>query len=154
MPEDRINGPKLIAEKEKAKRPKVKTGEDFEWTIFDYMQAPFGFIIGALQALPAKSASSYCSLYTSSARQYIITGREQMEKNETNDALTSFHDGFSYIDQMGPYCVYAFQTDLSVEKFKNLIANPLEIGINLLYNFGFMFTDVMNYLFYTPKTVP
>lgn len=108
--------PKLKAERE-AKRPRVKTGEDFEWTIFDFMQAPFGFIIGALQALPAKSASSFCSLYTSSARQYIITGREQMDKNETDDALTSFHDGFSYIDEMGPFCVYAFQQDLSIAKF-------------------------------------
>jgi len=50
--EDRIYGPKLMAKKEKASRPKVKTGEDYEWDTYDYIQAPFGFIIGVLQALP------------------------------------------------------------------------------------------------------
>ena len=139
---------------EKAHGPRVKTGEGYTWGTYDYIQAPFAFIIGALQALPSKSSGYYCSLYTSSARQYIIEGREYMAANETLDGITSLHDGFSFIDQMGPYCYYAFQNDLSASKFTYLFANPIEFLINIAYNFGYMFTDAINYLFYTPETVP
>jgi len=51
---------------------------------------------------------------------------------------------------MGPSCYYAFSRDFSGEKFNYLLANPREFAVNLLYNFGFMFTDVVNYMFYNP----
>lgn len=152
--QERLESRKLTASHRQARRPTVKTGEGYSWGAYDYIQAPFAFIIGALQALPNKSSGYFCSLYTSSARQYIIEGRDYMNSNQTLDGLTSLHDGFSFIDQMGPYCFYAFQNDLSAAKFTYLFANPIEILINIAYNLGYMFTDVINYLFYTPETVP
>lgn len=152
--QERLESRKLTASHRQARRPTVKTGEGYSWGVYDYLQAPFAFIIGALQALPNKSSGNYCALYTSSARQYIIEGRDFMQSNDTLDGITALHDGFSFIDQMGPYCYYAFSNDLSSDRFNYLFRNPLEFLINIAYNFGFMFTDVINYLFYTPETVP
>jgi len=56
---------------------------------------------------------------------------------------------------MGLNCYYAFVNDLTAEHFSNLFLPwPLEFIKNILYNAGKMWIDVVNYMFYTPYTVP
>jgi len=51
-------------------------------------------------------------------------------------------------------CYYSFAEDLNRAHFERLFSVWWEIPVNLLYNAGYMFVDVQNYKFYTPKTVP
>jgi len=46
----------------------AKNGTIYNWTTYDYLEAPLGFLIGALNALGEGSQSNYCSRYSNSAR--------------------------------------------------------------------------------------
>ena len=70
------------------------------------------------------------------------------------EGYTSMHDSFSFTDNIGLQCYYAFTTDLSSSHFSNLFSNPKEFAINILYNLGYQWVDVQNWIFYTPETVP
>lgn len=51
-------------------------------------------------------------------------------------------------------CYYSFSLELTRSHFSNLFSVWWEIPVNLLYNAGYQWIDVRNYLFYTPETVP
>jgi len=55
---------------------------------------------------------------------------------------------------MDLFCFYAIETDLSEAHWTNLFSVWWEIPVNLLYNAGHMWVDAINYIFYTPSTVP
>ena len=38
--------------------------------------------------------------------------------------------------------------------FESVLAVWYEVPINVMYNVGYMWTDLINYCFYTPSTVP
>lgn len=84
----------------------------------------------------------------------MLESRDFLDANETLEGITAMHDAFSFIDQIGVYCYYAVQDDVGIDTFTYQIKNPTEILINLAYNVGFMFTDVINFIYYTPATVP
>ena len=64
----------------------------------------------------------------------------------------------SFFDEIGMYCYWAFATQLTAEYFTQLFSPNYYAGcgilLNLAYNLGFMWTDAINYCFYTPATVP
>lgn len=71
------------------------------------------------------------------------------------EGMTAVWEGNSHIDDWGMNCFYTMQNDLNAEYFMSLIAAPYTaIPINILYNLGFMWVDAINFLFYTPITVP
>ena len=69
-------------------------------------------------------------------------------------AVTSFHESFSYFDNMGRNCYYAFNVDLNSDHWSTIFGEWWEIPVNLLYNAGFMWIDGVNWWFYNPQTVP
>ena len=51
--------------------PKVRRGNGYSWTTFDYLQSPFALLIGSLHALPDESFGYKCSKNTTSSRLYL-----------------------------------------------------------------------------------
>lgn len=136
-------------------QPKVGRGDGYSYGKWDFIQAPFALTTGALYALPAESFGNECSRYVQSSRQYMLDSRDYFgEEEQKLEGYTALHDSFSFIDNIGLQCYYAFNTDLSSQHFSDLFADPKEFGINILYNLGYQWVDVQNYLFYTPETVP
>ena len=114
-------------------------------------------MVGSLNALPQKSSGQQCSIYTVSARQYIVQAGKYFESNDTQASflgISALHDGFSFFSKISYNCYYAFTLDLSRSYFTWLFSSYVNILVNLAYNLGFMFTDVINYYFYDPSTVP
>jgi hypothetical protein len=61
---------------------------------------------------------------------------------------------FSFFDEMGSFCYWAFKNELSVSHFNQMFSTWWQIPVNLLYNAGYMWVNAVNYCFYTPNTVP
>ena len=129
--------------------------EDYEWGASDYLQIPLALIIGALHALPTSSFGYKCSKNTTSARNSLLEAFEYFKTNETFfDGMQSIYDMFSYFDEIGSFCYWTVVTELTEAHFTKLFTDWWEIPVNLLYNLGYMWTDLINYCFYTPNTVP
>lgn len=129
-------------------------GNGYDWTFWDYAQAPFALTVGALSALPDDSFGFACSIYVQSSRQYIESAREFFTEKEKLDGYTAIHDSLSFTGSLGNQCYYAFADQVTVDHFQKQVAEPAEIGINLLYNMGTIWVDIQNWIYYTPLTVP
>ena len=118
------------------------------------MQIPFALLIGAMHALPKDSYGYKCSKNTTEMRAEFIKGIEFSELNETVSAASSFYDGFKLSDEFGINCMDAFVYDLGQDYWNELFSVWYGIFENLAYNLGYMWTDAINYVYYTPATVP
>ena len=126
----------------------------YVWEAPDYVQAPFALVIGALNALPTASFGFKCSKNTTSARASLIEAINYFNQTEIFDGVQSIHDMIGYFDEIGMFCYWSFKTELTEAYFLKLFTVWWEIPVNLLYNLGFMWTNAINYCFYTPETVP
>lgn len=129
-------------------------GPDYKWSATEYVEAPFALLIGAMHALPQDSYGYKCSRNTTDLRAELIKGIEFSELGETISAASSFYDGFKLFDEFGIYCMDAFIYDLGTDYWNTLFSVWYGIFENLAYNLGYMWTDVINYIYYTPDTVP
>lgn len=86
--------------------------EDYVWQAFEYVEAPFALLIGAMHALPQDSYGYKCSRNTTELRAEMIKGFEFSELNETISAASSFYDALKLFDEFGIYCMDAFVYDL------------------------------------------
>ena len=77
-----------------------------------------------------------------------------MDETDELEGVTAIWEGNSHIDEWGMNCFYTMQNDLNEAYWVSLVTAPESIPLNLLYNLGFMWVDVVNFLFYTPITVP
>lgn len=59
-----------------------------------------------------------------------------------------------FTDNIGAACYKAFATELSVDHLKSLVDPWYTIPLNVVYNLGNMWVNVINLTFYTPATVP
>ena len=69
-------------------------------------------------------------------------------------AAQSYHTGLAYLDEVGVYCRQSISSTLSLPEDLSPTTQAVNLVVNLLYNAGFMWVDAVNYLFYTPETVP
>lgn len=135
--------------------PLVTLQQNYTWGIKDYVQSPFAVLIGSLHALPSDSFGYKCSRNTTSLRSFLIDGIEYAELYEVLNSATAFYESFAYLDEVGIFCLDAFLEDLNGAYWNNLFAQwYINIPVNLAYNAGFMWVDLINYIYYTPETVP
>ena len=90
-----------------------------------------------------------------SARGEALEAAPYFEVDEALDGYTQYHAAISYFDNIAFSCYNAFKNELGSDHFSDLFSSPqTKIPINLLYNFGFMWIDFVNYTFYTYENVP
>jgi hypothetical protein len=137
------------------KEKRLKDGEGYSWSFKDYLLSPFGLLLGSLNALGGDSSASYCSRYTLSARELIFESEPYFLEDNKLDGYDYYHKSISYADNIAFSCYNAFSTEISVADLQELVSSPLTgIPVNLLYNIGYMWVDVINYYFYNYTTVP
>lgn len=126
------------------------------WSVSDIVQSPFALLIGAMHALPDDSYGFKCSRNTTELRAGIIKGIDFAQINETMSAAQSIYDGFKLFDESLIFCADAFIYDLGTDYWNNMWGDGKWWwwAENLLYNAGFMWTDAINYIYFTPETVP
>jgi len=128
--------------------------KDYKWSVAEYVEIPFAFLIGAMHALPQDSYGFKCSRNTTELRAEVIKGIDFAQLNETISAASSFYDGIALFDEFGIHCMEAFVYDLGIDYWNALFSVWYGVFENLAYNLGYMWTDVINYIYYTPDTVP
>jgi hypothetical protein len=107
-----------------------------------------------LHALPAGSSSGYCSSYIISSRANLVESITNFNSNQTLSGYTSVHSAIGFVDNIGAACFNAFSAEISYEHMTTLFDPWYTIPLNVVYNLGNMWVDVINYTFYTPETVP
>jgi len=134
--------------------PKRRLEGLYEWTAFDGVQSPLAILIGGLNVLSKTSNGGACSSATTTGRTEIKQAIQFYNSSDDLEGFTSVHKAMSNLDDMGLNCYYAFINDLNEAYFTKLFSTWWEIPVNLLYNAGAMWTDAVNYMFYTPETCP
>lgn len=132
----------------------MQAGGGYSWSTFDIVQAPFALLLGSLNALGTASSASYCSRYTLSARELALEAGPYFAAAAPIDGLQQYHDAIAYADNIAFSCYSAFSSEINADHFQDLTSNWYSVPVNLLYNFGYMWIDVVNYIFYNPLTVP
>ncbi len=132
----------------------MQAGDGYDWTLFGVVEAPFALLLGSLNALGGASSASYCSRYTLSARQLMLEASPYFAAGTPLDGFQQYHDAIAYVDNIGFSCYNAFASEINADHFQDLVSNWYAVPVNLLYNFGYMWIDVVNYIFYNPTTVP
>lgn len=74
--------------------------------------------------------------------------------NNQLDGYDYYHKAIAYFDNIAFSCYNAFANEIGSDHWSQLAANPTKIGVNILYNFGNMWIDLVNYYFFNPETVP
>lgn len=123
--------------------------KDFDWTLISFVQMPFAMMLGGLNALGEDSHASYCSRYTLSARESFFRAFPYFEVGEKLDAYTQIYLAVGYMDNIGYSCNNAYTSELDASwrsQYTGADSNiGKTIGINLLYNAGYMWNDIVNY---------
>jgi hypothetical protein len=131
----------------------ARNGVAYNWTLYSYFQAPFAMTIGALNAIGIGSKSTYCARYTTSSLNYLNMAFEKDPEIKWLDRFTNLHEAILIWDNIAYSCYTSFSTEISVDHFIYIYNNPKQILVNLSYNIGQMYGDVINYLYYDWTTV-
>lgn len=116
---------------------------------------PLAVTIGALNVLDDVSNGYKCSRNCTTARTHIKEAFRYFNTSDDLEAFSHLHLAGAQVDDMGLNCYYAFINDITADHMKGLVEPwPKELMINVLYNAGRQWVDVVNYVFYTPWTVP
>ena len=105
-----------------------------------------------MNAIGVGSQSNLCSRYTTSARSKFLDARVGFNISKI-EGYTSVHDAILYFDNIAFTCQKSFAEEISISHFRSLVNSPVGFGINLLYNVGAMYNDIIKYLYYDPSTV-
>lgn len=134
--------------------PKRRLEEDYVWSAFDGISAPFALLIGALHTLDDTSSGYSCSKNTTALRTEFRLATNFFADLDDLEGFTAIHEALSHLDEVGLNCYYAFDQDLNAAYWLKIFGFWYEIPLNLLYNAGAMWVDAVNYMFYNPETVP
>lgn len=114
--------------------------------------------LGALHALPADTSGPPCSENSNSFRAYLLEGFDLKDSEEEDARETrafNYYSGIAYLDEVGVLCQEAVLETLDKTYWQDFAQNVISyVPVNLAYNAGFMWVDVINFIYYTPETVP
>ena len=92
--------------------------DKYKWTAVSYIQIPFAFILGGLNALGGQSHASYCSRYTLSAREELFQSVPYFEEDATLDGLTEIFQSLRFFDNIGYSCEKAIKNELDEDWYE------------------------------------
>lgn len=129
--------------------PVVSADDIWEWD--DYVQFGLGTIDGAMSALPTGNSGLYCNKNSTLARTYLTTTMTYFAKDDTKNGMMNFNNMITLSDEISHNCYYFFSPYLTLN-YKEFFAGNVLLE-NLLYNVGYMFTDVMTIIEADPNQV-
>lgn len=121
------------------------------WGFYDYLDFFLGLIDGSFGALPQGTAAQQCSVHNINARKHLKTATTKFNAKQEKDGMTALHDFMNLIDDLGNTCYYGVETYVALD-YSTFISGGGVLE-NLLYNAGFMFTDVVEIVLNNDTTV-
>ena len=91
-------------------------------------------------------------MHNINARKYLTTAGTKLDAKLEKEAITNIYNMMSLVDDLGNTCYYGIETYVKLD-YNTLIVGGLILE-NVLYNAGFMFTDIIEIVLNDASTVP
>jgi hypothetical protein len=111
-----------------------------------------GFIDGSMGAFPVACQPYFCSKNSSAARKELEAMVINFNQNEEADGMKKLNNLVSYADEITYNCIYTV-ISYSTINFVSENFEWNEIGLNILYNMGYMYTSIFNLFAYPESEV-
>lgn len=117
---------------------------DKNFYLEDVFNVLMGLIEGSMGAVESNLFSFQCSRNSSAVRADIALMSTKRAANEQADAISYFVKVLQRVDDLTINCVQAVDSEITADD----AFSTEEIGTNVLYNAGFMFTDILDIIYY------
>lgn len=101
-----------------------------------------------MSALPSGTNALYCNKNSTAARTFMTQTLTYFDKNDVKNGMTSLNNMMKLTDEIANHCYYGIEEQITVN-FLALIGLPMLE--NVLYNAGYMFTDVLTIITADPE---
>lgn len=122
------------------------TGPDLRFRWYDILNIGTGLLEGSMGAIPSSTYNYQCGKNATLARGYLEDMSTEFSKKQVDDGIKEFASALALIDDLTINCMLAVQENSSTNLVDIFTTN--EVFINILYNAGFMFTDILDLIFY------
>ena len=124
---------------------------DTTFYLTDSINVVLGLLEGAMSAIPSNTQNYYCSKNVTLARGYLTTMITDFSLGENDDGMTYLNSLLTKTDDIYQNCYLAVSSTASVPTdMASLVSADSPILLNILYNLGYQFTDVLDLIFYDP----
>ena len=115
----------------------------------------FGFLDGALNALPQGSHLGTCADHLEDQRTRFLTMYDFVkEERDLSSAVGEASIGLVYFNSISVNCYYGFRVFVTPDELEN-VYSTYNFFENAIYNLGFIYTDIiMLIVVYANKTKP
>lgn len=140
--------PKLNKNSPKAfnKHPKVESNHygnaTYTFTGRSVVEAAFGFLDGALNALPRGGFLSTCGVKLKESRQELLNMTEDITRRELIPIMDRYYNLLGFTYDLTYNCYYGIAEFLTVENLE-LLWLRFDILKNIMFNIGYMYTDIV-----------
>lgn len=122
--------------------------DPWEWD--DYVQFSLGVVDGAMGALPSGTKALYCNKNSTLFRTYLNTTLNFFDKKDTKNGMLNFNRMITLTDEIANNCYYGIQDQITLNFLEIFGITLIE---NVLYNAGYMFTDVLTVITTDPNSI-
>ena len=114
----------------------------YEFTGTSIIEALFGYFDGALNAIPKGGFLSKCGLNLKAQRYQFLNLTQQIENRDLIKVVDHFYNLLGYTYNSTYYCYYGFASFLNQDNLTRLFTE-LDILKNLVFNIGYLYTDIV-----------
>jgi hypothetical protein len=122
------------------------------FALIDLFNIPIGFVEGAMAAIQSNTNNYYCSMNSTAARNNMQNMFQYIQVNDINNAVNQLYLGLQKVDNIVINCgnsiINATIPNLFVGTGNTYFGQ--QFVMNILYNVGFQFTDILNLIFINP----
>ena len=116
--------------------------EEYQFTIFSVIQIIFGVIDGMVNALPIGDNLYLCGANSEEQRNAMIEMYEYFVERKLTKSVYQAYVSLRYMHAVANHCFYGLTPLVNLETIQTLL-DDLDIVYNLLFNFGFIWTDLV-----------
>lgn len=113
------------------------------WDLTSQLNIVFGFLDGALNALPKGSSLGDCASDSEEQRTRFLTMYEFLvDDRDLSNAVGEAYIGMKYFNPISVNCYYGFSVFVEPDKITE-IYSTYNFFENALYNLGYIYTDII-----------
>ncbi|CDW77793.1 UNKNOWN [Stylonychia lemnae] len=139
------NNQKRVAQKGRSLL-QVLANPDMTFHLADVLYIGFGVVEGAMSAVPTSVFNYQCGKNVTQSRLYFAAAVQDFSQQKTDSAVANMYKILQSVDDITINCVLGVQTSANTDVTKLFTSDG--VLTNILYNAGFMFTDVLDIIRY------
>ena len=122
------------------------TDPDLTFRWYDPLNIAMGLLEGSMGAVPSSLYNYQCGKNATLARTYLMDTVTDFSKSEKTDGVKQLAKMLALTDDLTINCAQAIGDNANTNIYAIFTSN--QVFMNLLYNAGFMFTDILDLVYY------